>query len=66
MGHPMNVAVGDPVFRWQAADLAGLPGWTLRGSRSAVFERISIDTREGDLTGALYVALRGANHDGHA
>lgn len=66
MGYPMTATAGAPIFRWRAADLATLSGWTLRGNRSAAFERVSIDTREGDLTGALYVAIRGTNHDGHA
>lgn len=66
MGYPMSTAAADPMFRWRAADLAALPGWTIRGDRMQVFERVSIDTREGDLSGALYVAIRGGNHDGHA
>lgn len=65
MGWPMTTRGIDASWQWTADDLAALPGWRLRRGGSGVFARVSIDSRESSLEGALYVAIRGERHDGH-
>lgn len=57
---------GNVTWQWTSDDLAALPGWRLRRGRGGVFARVSTDSREPSLEGALYVAIRGERHDGHA
>jgi len=54
-------------FRWQPTRLSALTGWRCVQTGSAeAFMRVVIDSRSDALAGALFVAIRGEHHDGHA
>lgn len=65
MGWPM-LSESEAAFAWSSNELAGLPGWRqVVAGRAESFARVVHDTRSGSLRGALFVAVRGHNHDGH-